>query len=74
MRERSFLVAASVRAPDLAIGGLVSPASTSLGIDIQAACAAPGDEIVRIDYGANNDVPGALQFALCALGALLPVS
>jgi len=73
MRARRFVSVASVRAPEPANRGLVGPAGACLGIDIQALHAAPDDELVRVDYGANDDVPGALQFALGALGALLPV-
>src|SRR5438309_6052209 len=73
MIEPRFSLAASVRAPELAKGGLVGPSRACLGVDIQPVRAAPANELVRVDYGANHDVPGALQFALGALSALLPL-
>ena len=66
-------IRASVHAFDMPKGGLVGPSLATLGIDFQAASAAPGGELIRVNYGTNDDMPGALELALAGLRAIQPL-
>ena len=44
----------------------------TLGIDFVAVPGTPGDEVIRLDYGSNDDVPDVAQMAFAAFGNLLP--
>jgi hypothetical protein len=68
-----MFVAASVRTFNLSQGALTGPLHSCLGIDFQAPRQTPCNELIRVDYGANDDVTGSLQFALACLGALQPL-
>ncbi len=63
---------ASVRLVDGSVSGLVGELDACLGVDIQAARTAPDRELVRIDYGGNDDVPLAFEVALATLRSLAP--
>jgi hypothetical protein len=71
--QSDMFVAASVRTFNLSQGALIGPLHSCLGIDFQAARQTPCNELIRVDYGANNDVSGSLQFALACLGLLQPL-
>jgi len=43
-----------------------------LGIDVQSFRGAPGDELVRVDYRADDGKPAALGSALLALSLFAP--
>lgn len=43
-----------------------------LGIDVQSLTGAPGDEIIRLDYGTDNGQSAGFSSALLALGLFAP--
>ena len=67
------MIIASMRVLDLSIDELITPLHASLGIDIQAPSAAPSQELLRIDYGSNNDMARAFHLALGSLCELEPL-
>ena len=67
------MIAASLRILDVPVDELIAPLSASLFIDIQAPSAAPSDELLRLDYGANDDMTRAFQLALSSLCDLAPL-
>ena len=63
------MLAASLHIFDGSSGDLAGEAHACLGIEFQAPDSTPAGELVRLDYGANDDVPLAFQLALTQLGA-----
>jgi hypothetical protein len=63
---------ASVRLHDAPHGIVAGEHAATLGVDVQALVSAPGGECIWIDYGANDDLAGALDVALESLGLFFP--
>lgn len=53
--------------------GLVGELDAGVGIDIQASSGAPGDEFVRIEVGAHDELALAAQLALGLFGPESPL-
>lgn len=64
--------ALSILLTDAPVSGIGSEFDACAGIDIQAPCGAPGEEIVRIDYGAVRNSASGARLALFLLSATLP--
>lgn len=67
------MLAASLHIFDGLGGGLAAEAHACLGVEFQTPDSAPAGELIRLDYGANDDMPLAFQLALSQLGALYKI-
>lgn len=65
-------VTVSVRVFDLRHSDGGSEKASCLGVDVHALTGAPGEELLRIEYGADDDEATAFPVALLALGVLGP--